>query len=225
MRKIVFVTAMAFGLIGAQVSAHAQDEEPAADPAADPTAEPAEGGEGGMEAGGEAEAGGGMEGDAGGDVEMAAAPKMRLGAAGAVIMPMGDWGDAAGIGIGVLARFAYMVSPKLAVLAQPGYIHHLDKEMISTREMALLVGARFMVTPEIGVGGDVGYVSYKACFDGTCGDSQGRIPLNISGEYQMAGGLYAGANFFVANLLLKDSDIDEPTLYGIMAHVGYTIGL
>ncbi|HUS63645.1 MAG TPA: hypothetical protein VMZ28_03840 [Kofleriaceae bacterium] len=180
--------------------------------------------EGGGEAGGEA--GGGMEeGDGGGDMAMAPAPKMRLGAAAAFVLPIGDWGDISGIGIGVLGRFAYMVSPKLAVLAQPGYIHHLDKDMFSTREMLLLLGARFMVTPEIGVGGDIGYVSLKGCFDGTCGDSQGRIPLNIGAEYTMASGLYAGASLFIPNLLLKDSDLDEKTLMGIMANVGYTIGL
>ena len=228
MKRIVFVSAMAVGLMGLQGQVRAQDEAPAedpmGDPATDPTAEPTEGGEG-MEAGGEAEAGGGMEAEGGGDMEMAAGPKMKLGGNLALILPIGDWADFAGIGIGVQGRIGYMVSPKLMVLGQPMYVHHLEKDMLATRELGLLLGARFMVTPEIGVGADTGYMTFKACFDGTCGDSEGRIPLNIGAEYSMASGLYAGANLFIANLLLKDSDADEKTLMGIMAHIGFQIGM
>ena len=225
MRRIVFVTAMAFGLIGLQAQVRAQDEEPATDPAADPTAEPAEGGEGtdGTDAGGEA--GGGMEETGGGEMEAAAGPKMKLGAAAGVLLPMGDWADVTGLGIGIIGRIGYMVSPKLMVLGQPMYMHHLEKDMLATKELGLLAGARFMVTPEIGVGGDIGYMTFKLCIDGTCGDSEGRIPLNLSAEYSMASGLYAGANLFIANLLLKDSDADEKTLMGIMVHVGFQFGM
>ena len=98
--------------------------------------------------------------------------------------------------------------------------------MLSTREVVLLAGARFMVTPEIAVGGDTGLTMVSLYGDGTKLDPPGtlnRVPLNLSGEYQMASGLYAGANLFIANLLLKEEG--EDTLMGVMAHVGYAIGM
>jgi hypothetical protein len=239
MRRIVFVTAMAFGLVGlttAQV--RAQDEEPAGDPmgdpAGDPTAEPAEGGEGGMEAGGEAEAGGGMEGEGGGDMEAAPAKPLRIGVGAIVALPIaGDagpdvpWTDLVGIGIGLAGQVLYSLSPQLAIAGTLGLVYHLPKDVggvdISVMEIPILVGARYFVTPQIAVGGDTGINMIRTSIDaeGAETESETRIPLRLGADYMISGNLAAGAGLWISNLLLRDSDVEEGMLMQIEAHVGY----
>ena len=234
MRKLVFVTVMAFGLIGAQAAARAQDEEPAADPAADPTAEPAgDGTEGGGEtAGGEAggEAGGGMEEGGGGDMAEAPAKQLRFGVAAVVGVPVAgeaapgiDWSDLVGIGIGAVGGAMYMLNPKLALNGRLGYIYHMPKDVggvdISFSEIPILVGASYMVTPMIGLGVDTGINMLKASEGDT--DTKTRIPLHVGGDFFLSQNMAAGAGLWISNLLLRDSDVEEGMLMQLEAHFAY----
>jgi hypothetical protein len=71
-------------------------------------------------------------------------PKMTIGADGALVLPLGDWADFAGLGFGALARFEYNVSEQLAATARAGYIVHLEKDdRYRTSELPLLGGIRY----------------------------------------------------------------------------------
>ena len=157
--------------------------------------------------------------------------KMRLGAEGAFVLPIGDWADASGIGIGVMGRLDYMVTPKLAVTGHPGYIFHLGKEVegtgieLSTTELLITGGVRYFVTPELSVGAETGFNIWtvKASADGESdSESENRVPLLLGGGYTSPAGLTVSGYLIVPNLLMTEDD--EDTQMGVMLTVGYMAG-
>jgi hypothetical protein len=158
----------------------------------------------------------------------AAAKKITIGADVAFVLPLGDWGDATSIGIGILARAEYAINPKLALVGMPGYIFHLSKSVdagagsvdMSTTEIPIFLGARYLVTPQIFATAMTGLNFCWATMGDSSSDTQTRIPLYIGGGYKM-GKIEFGAAFILPNLLLQDDG--EKTQMGILAHVGYDI--
>ena len=70
--------------------------------------------------------------------------KMTLGGDGALVLPLGDWSDFAGLGLGALFRFEYDLSEQLAATGRAGYIVHLKKDdRYRTSELPLLGGIRY----------------------------------------------------------------------------------
>jgi hypothetical protein len=200
-------------------AAWAQDEPAGGDsgdgttePAGDGTTEPAAGGEAGGEAGG------------GGEMAPAAeAPKqLRFGVAGILAIPIGDYADGAGIGIGVSGGALYAMSPKLALAGNVGFVYHLAKNDSTVIEIPILAGVRFMVIPKLALGADTGVniMRFSIDFAGeTQSETRTRIPLGLHAGYMINDNLIAGGGLFVPNLLLTDEG--EDTLMEIFAYVGY----
>lgn len=205
-------------------SAWAQDEpaggeEPAGDDAA---------GEGGDDAGGEAggEAAGGMEEGGGGEMAPAEAPKkIRFGVAGVLALPIGDFADVAGIGIGVLVGATYGLSDKLALAGNVGLVYHLPKDFmgvdVTTMEIPILAGVRFMVIPKLALGADTGINIIRTSFDadGVDPETNTRIPLGLHAGYMLSDALAVGAGLFIPNLLLTEEG--EDTQMELFGFVGY----
>ena len=200
-------------------AAWAQDEEPAGgeEPAGDPTADPA-----GGEAGGEA--GGGMEAGGGGEMAAEAPKPLSFGVAGVLEIPIGDYADGAGIGIGVLGGVNYALNPKLAVTGNIGLVYHLAKEDTTLIEIPIIAGVRYMVIPRLAIGADTGINIMRFSFDAPEGveidaETRTRIPLAIHAGYGLSEKLVVGAGLWIPNLLLTEEG--EDMLLSIVAYVGY----
>ncbi|HEX2660138.1 MAG TPA: outer membrane beta-barrel protein [Polyangia bacterium] len=71
---------------------------------------------------------------------------MLLGADLALALPVGNLGDGAGFGLGILPRFEFTLAPRLALTGRIGYIYHLEKNNIKFSEIPVLVGAKYDLT-------------------------------------------------------------------------------
>ena len=160
----------------------------------------------------------------------ASAEDGAVGVDGAFVLPVGDWSDVSGIGIGALAAGHYDLSPQLAITGRIGYIHHLSKSQggsdFSTYEIPILGGAKYRFgQPGDGlyVGGEVGLVSLGA---------RSEFENPYSGEKESASdsdleiGLTAGVGYEVGDLDFR-GQMFFPTIdhlddfMGVMATVGY----
>lgn len=65
-------------------------------------------------------------------------------------LPMGDFGNAAGFGIGFLARFQYGLNEQMALAGSIGYISFAEKNSISSSALPILASARYYFTPGSG---------------------------------------------------------------------------
>jgi hypothetical protein len=93
------------------------------------------------------------------------AKKMLLGADLAVALPVGDFGDGAGIGIGILPRFEYTLAPRLALTGRLGYIYHLEKNSFKFSEIPVLVGAKYDLTDALYGAVELGLVHSMVSFN------------------------------------------------------------
>jgi hypothetical protein len=66
-------------------------------------------------------------------------------------LPMGDFGNAAGFGIGFYARFQYGINDDISASGSLGYISFAEKNSISSSALPILVSGRYYFTP-----GDIG---------------------------------------------------------------------
>jgi hypothetical protein len=147
-------------------------------------------------------------------------PKFTVGADAAVVPPMGDWGDIAGIGFGGLARLEYAFADAISLTGRIGYIHHLPTETggldLSTTEIPVLAGAKYMLGSAY-VAGEVGMVNFgaEACLDDKCSDdSETKLGLTAGAGYRLSG-LDLRAQLFVPSL----GDLGD--IQALMATVGY----
>ncbi len=97
-------------------------------------------------------------------------PGFGVGVAATGQLPVGDYADVAGFGIGGLAGIEMGMNPGLALTARVGYIQHLEKEEddenFKVRHIPILGGVKFMI-PETPVylAGEVGAVMSRAEVD------------------------------------------------------------
>lgn len=148
----------------------------------------------------------------------------KLGADGALVLPFGDWGDAAGLGIGATLHYDHPLNENLTLTGRLGYIHHLAKEegpaTFRFSEIPIMVGAKYhlanvpglYLAGEVGLthmmfGGEVELLGQKVEID----DSETELGMTLGAGYSM------GAWDFAGKLYLPD--IGDAT--GLMAMVGY----
>jgi hypothetical protein len=146
--------------------------------------------------------------------------KFTVGADAAVVPPMGDWGDIAGIGFGGLARVEYAFAESLKLTGRVGYIHHLPTESggldLSTAEIPFLAGAKYLLGDAY-VAGELGMVNFasESCRDDECSDdSETKLGLTAGAGYRLSG-LDLRAQLFVPSL----GDLGD--IQAFMATVGY----
>ena len=89
-----------------------------------------------------------------------------IGVDGAVVVPVGTWGDGAGIGVGAIGRLSIPLGRKLAITARLGLIYHLGKDVmgtdLQTTEVPVLGGVRYAFTPRIYGAGELGLVYLRS---------------------------------------------------------------
>jgi hypothetical protein len=151
-----------------------------------------------------------------------------IGVDGGVAMPTGGWGDAAGVGIGALARFEMPWRSKLVITARAGYIHHLSKSLegmfggeasSSTSEIPLFGGMRYAFTPKVYGAAELGLVMFRLANEAG-GMSQSNSDTNL--------GMTLGAGYRAGKLDLRGmllfADIGEVgDSMAVMATVGYDV--
>lgn len=150
-----------------------------------------------------------------------------LGIDGGSVLPTGDWGDAAGLGLGALARLEMPLAPKLTLAARLGYFHHLSQENngadSSTSEIPLFGGARYQFsgteTAQIYGAAELGFVISRISIDAngqSMSDSDTNLGMSLGGGYRK-GKLDLRANLFFP-------DVGElGDALGLMATVGYDL--
>ncbi len=105
-----------------------------------------------------------------------------LGVDGAFMLPIGDFGDAAGIGIGALLRFEMALDAKLSLTARAGYIHHLEKNSISFSQIPVMAGAKYMLTDTLYGAAELGFVRAAVsaeAFGMTFEDDETNLAMNL----------------------------------------------
>ncbi len=73
----------------------------------------------------------------------AKAGTLTLGGNIPVDIPIGDFGDGAGIGIGFLASGEYSFTDMIGATLELGYIHHLEKNYITQGQVPIMLGSKF----------------------------------------------------------------------------------
>ncbi len=152
-----------------------------------------------------------------------AAEKMglKVGVEGAFVLPLSDWADVTGIGLGGMAKLSYCLNDAMSLNLRAGYIFHLTKEIagsdVSTSELPILVGFRY--TAPMGLFGDLalGLVNFGAEVEtplGDFSDSEMKFGAMAGAGYAFSG-LSISANLFIPSL----PDLDEAI--GLLFLVGY----
>jgi hypothetical protein len=147
---------------------------------------------------------------------------ITLGIEGAFVLPVGDWGDATGIGFGGMAKGAYSLNDEMSVALRVGYLYHLSKDFggtdVSTSELPILVGFRYQTA--LGLYGDLslGLVNLGATADvpgvGETSDSEMKFGMLAGVGFNIMS-INISANFFAPSL----GDVDE--VMGLLFIVGY----
>ncbi len=120
------------------------------------------------------------------EVATAGPPKMEINVAGDVLIPIGSWGDAVGVGFGGDAQFQYNFTPVISGGATIGYFSWGGKEVGSVKTPSYggvpfrLMGKYYFMPPMkqgIRVYGSV----ELGLFFGSSGDTEYTIPSFIPG--------------------------------------------
>jgi hypothetical protein len=139
---------------------------------------------------------------------------------GAAVVPVGDWSDGAGIGIGALARLTIPMTPKIAITARAGLIFHLAKDFMGsdsqTTEVPLLGGVRYLFTPKLYGAAELGLVYLRTSLSSDGGGSMTGSDTKLG--FSAAAGYRAGKLDLRAGLYFPDTDV-----MGIFATVGWDV--
>jgi hypothetical protein len=159
------------------------------------------------------------------------APK-TIGLDGGLAMPTGDWGDAAGVGIGALARFEMPLQTKLTFTARAGYIQHLGVDGpdgagdSSTSEVPLFAGVRYAFSgaeegssKQFYGAAELGFVIYRVSID-VNGQSMSNSDTNLG--MTLGAGYRTGKLDLRANLFFPDVG-EAGDAMALMATIGYDL--
>lgn len=118
-------------------------------------------------------------------------PLFRLGAEASVVIPVGDYANAADIALGGNVRFAFDVHPNVGLTLRTGYLHHIGTPSGSTLGfIPIMFGGEYrffadgptpFVLAEIGV--TIGFATVNTGF-GSASDSDSELGLAIGGGYR-----------------------------------------
>jgi opacity protein-like surface antigen len=147
---------------------------------------------------------------------------MRLAADFALVLPVGDWSDFSGIGLGALLRFEARVADNVSITARLGYIGHLENDGFSTSEIPILFPGVKVHFGDVYLGLEAGLLSLGVAvdFDDEFGSFSGS-------DSEMKLGLTFGLGYVIDKVdlrlqLFAPSVEDFSDLLGIMFNVGYT---
>jgi len=111
-------------------------------------------------------------------------------------IPLGNFSDAAGVGIGVLGRYEYILTPQVNLTGRLGFTYFLSKDIggvsVNYWTIPILVGAKLAVIPNLYVAGEIGLfnnhytVAIPGIFGGgTASGSETDFGLTLGGGYRL----------------------------------------
>lgn len=118
---------------------------------------------------------------------------MLIGADLRLALPLGNFSDAAGLGIGALGRFEYVLTPQVNLTGRIGFTYFLPKSVggvdLHYWTIPILVGAKFAVIPNLYVAGEIGlfnnHFTTDVPFFGTVSGSETDFGLTLGAGYRM----------------------------------------
>ncbi|MFT7581656.1 MAG: hypothetical protein ACI9MR_003334 [Myxococcota bacterium] len=114
--------------------------------------------------------------------------KMRLGVDLPILIPIGDFSDVAGLGLGVgLFHFEYKLSGILALTGRTGYLFHLDSNERSTWEFPFVAGIKFFIS-DLYLAGEMGLNIVGLSVDspiGTVSKSDTQFATSLTAGYEI----------------------------------------
>ena len=136
----------------------------------------------------------------------------KIEAGGAFHLPVGDFGDAAGIGFGAFGSYVFALNPQLELVGTLGLIYHLPKEVapdvdFQLIQIPILAGVRFHVTDPIYVNGQIGLNFARLSADSmgvSASETETELAMLIGGGYEI-GKIDVAANLMISSL----DNIDE----------------
>ncbi len=144
-----------------------------------------------------------------------------LGADLGLNIPLGDFGDATGIGFGGLLRFEYPVIEKLNLTARTGFIFSTSKSYnfgmgdvdIAVHVFPIWAGAKYFVWEGAYAGAELGLNMFIPGGDAQ-GDTEAKFGLNFGGGY-----LWNQIDFRLGFHIYSLGDADKS--FAMMLSVGY----
>ncbi|NMB74064.1 MAG: hypothetical protein GYA21_02910 [Myxococcales bacterium] len=132
-------------------------------------------------------------------------------------IPMDDWADGAGLGLGGMVKVEFAVLDTIGVGFRAGYIHHLEKNDITWGVIPLVVSGKYK-TP-FGLFGELGLGMFVHRVDTPMGDdSKSKFGFTVGVGFELLD-FSVAANFWAP----KSDDMDK--IIGLLFTVGYRIGL
>jgi Outer membrane protein beta-barrel domain len=164
----------------------------------------------------------------------AAAPgkKMTVGADVGFVLPLGDYADGATLGLGVLGRFEYAVTPQISATARIGFIYNLLKDVpdgvsASLNMIPVMLGGTYKIgTSGLFAYGEVGLTNIRASASAggmEFSDSETKLAIGAGAGYQM-NKIKARVGFWMPGSQSDDDGMGgttTSTLFGILASAGY----
>jgi opacity protein-like surface antigen len=149
--------------------------------------------------------------------------QMALGLDLAAQLPVGNFADVAGFGLGALGRFEYQLNESaLGLTARAGYLMHLDKDVgpatSSFSQIPLLAGVKYSLpTAPIYIAGELGAVIAQTRLEGGPGPDTDESETNV--------GFTAGAGYELGDVDIRMSlnFLDVSNMADAMA-IGVTFG-
>jgi hypothetical protein len=157
---------------------------------------------------------------------MTSATKSLIGADGAFVLPLGNFSDGAGIGLGALMRYEYNVAPQLNVTGRVGFLYHLGKDVgggtVNFWNIPVLVGAKYDIASGLYGAAEAGlfynHASATVTIPGfgsqTVSNSETDFGFNVGAGYKM-GDLDIRAGLQIWNISHAGDTM------GVIANVGY----
>lgn len=141
--------------------------------------------------------------------------RLRFGVDAALAIPMGNWGNVAGLGIGVLGHVEHPIQDKLYMTGRAGFIYHFGEsnQVISTSvwEIPILAGVKYFVMPEVFLTGEAGFdvmhvsTEMKSAAAAAIGAQSSHsatkfyFAINLGAGYQINQNLNVRASFYFVN--------------------------
>jgi hypothetical protein len=147
------------------------------------------------------------------------------------VVPLGDWADITGLGLGLGLTYAYRATDQLALTGRTGYIVHLENERrlaggtadLHTHEVPLLAGVRYAPLPGLYGAVEAGLIHFRAereYTDHIATDGGFRLGGTIGAGYRLERFDF-GARFFLPDLVGRDEGASLST--GFAMEVGYEV--
>jgi hypothetical protein len=151
---------------------------------------------------------------------------MNLSADGNVSLPVGSFSDGAGVGLGALLRYEYVILPQLNITGRVGFIYHLPKSQdgFDTKfwTIPVLAGVKLALNQSFYVAGELGLFSNHATVTATGVFGTGSASASET-DFGFTGGVGYRTGNLDARLALNVLDLSNASdTMAIAANLGFS---